>query len=124
MRLTDEEKSELNQLLHDVCVLRDGGKCLRCGSEKRLCASHIYPKGKYKKMEYDIDNVKTLCYACHIPFWHRTPIEAHAWIRTVMPMERLERLALMTQYINKKPIDYSAIKLQLEQLKKGYENNK
>ena len=110
-----ELKKEVKGLVHDVCLLRDGGKCLRCGSTEGLCASHIYPKGKYKKMEFVLENVKTLCFACHIPWWHKNPIEAKEWLEENIDPERLGRLKLMTQYINKKPIDFKMIKIYLEQ---------
>lgn len=115
MKLTKYEKSELKRLLHEVCVARDGNKCLRCGSTERLAASHIYPKGRYRKMEFDYDNVKTLCYRCHIHFFHKNPIEAHEWLEENIGKDRLDRLKLRSQYIDKKPTDYKLIKLDLEQ---------
>lgn len=53
---TAYEKRILEKLFHNAIHLRDGGKCRRCGTDSRLSASHIYPKGTYQKMRYDIDN--------------------------------------------------------------------
>lgn len=119
--LSKTQKEDLEKLLHQACVLRDGNKCLKCHKTKTLQASHIYPKGRYQKMRYVLDNVKTLCYACHMHFWHKNPIEANEWLRTVVSAERLEKLKLMSQYVDKTPFDYNLTKIFLEQKIQEYE---
>lgn len=71
---------------------RDGNKCLKCGRTENLQLSHIYPKGKYRKMEHDLLNLKILCYACHFHFWHKHPLEASEWLKSVLPSERIQYL--------------------------------
>lgn len=110
-----ELKKIVKGLLHDLCLLRDGGKCLRCGNTEGLCASHIYPKGKYKKMEFVLENVLTFCYVCHIPWFHKNPIEAKNWLDENIDPDRMAKLKLMTQTINKKPIDFKMLKIYFEQ---------
>lgn len=114
MKLTKHEIKTLRKLLHAVCITRDGGKCLKCGSTEKLCASHIYPKGTYRKMEYDYDNAVTFCYRCHIYWWHKNPVEAVEWLEKNIDKSRLDRLKLRSQVIDKKPMDYKLIKIDLE----------
>jgi len=82
MKLSKHEIRKLRTLLHDVCVARDNYVCLKCGNEVTLCASHIYPKGQYRK---------------------------------------LDRLKIMSLTIDKKPLDYKLIKIDLEQQLKKFE---
>lgn len=90
--MTKGQKSKLNKLLAEACRLRDGYKCLRCGKTSVLQTSHIYPKGKHRRLEYDLDNVKTLCSGCHLFWWHRSPVEAWEWLSTTISPARLQRL--------------------------------
>jgi len=120
-KLTPHQKKTLRQLQHDACLARDGNKCLRCPSKKRLAASHIYPKGMYRRLEYDPDNVKTLCYPCHIHFWHKNPIDAQIWLLTAVSAKRLERLRFMAHEDRSMwSMDYELTKLVLEQELKKY----
>lgn len=118
--MTKYQIKELRKLQHEATILRDGEKCLKCGNTKTLCASHIYPKGTHRKMEFDPDNTKTLCYRCHMHWWHKSPIEAWEWIRETLPKERLDRLKLRSQVIDKSIQDYNLLKLQFEQIIKKY----
>jgi len=113
-------KRELDSLLCEICFARDKHRCIRCGRTDALAPSHIYPKGKYKRMRWEINNVKTLCYSCHIHFWHKNPIEAHEWLETAIPKERLDKLKLQAMYVDKSPIDYKLIKIYLKNELKKY----
>ena len=112
--MTKHEKKTLTKLASQTCQARDGHECLRCSKTTTLCASHIYPKGMHRKMEYDLDNLKTLCYRCHMHFWHRNPIEAWEWLQKTLPKKRLDRLKLRSQVIDKTPLDYNLLKLYFE----------
>jgi 5-methylcytosine-specific restriction endonuclease McrA len=81
--MTKDQIKELRRLLREAMLARDKNTCQYCGSKTRVLAtSHIYPKGKYRKMEYDLDNVVALCnMPCHLGWWHKEPIEAGAWIK-------------------------------------------
>ena len=113
-------KRELMGLIREVVFLRDGAACLRCGRRERLQMSHIYPKGKYRKLELDVNNIKTLCAPCHLFWWHRNPIEAWEWLQTAIPAERLKRLKLAALDNSSYRLDIKLLKLELEQLKKRY----
>lgn len=62
-------------------------------------------------MEYDPDNVKALCFFCHIRWWHKNPIEAHEWLQEILPAKRLSRLKMMSQTTQK--IDLNLARLLL-----------
>ncbi len=118
--MTKHEKKVINGLLRQVIILRDGERCLKCSGTERLQMSHIYPKGKYRKMEFDEQNLKILCYGCHIHWWHKNPIEAHEWLEQTIEKKRLERLKLRARTIDKSTIDYKLLKLYLENIIKKY----
>lgn len=93
--MTRLERNKLKKLLHQLVVVRDK-KCLHCGAKKILHASHIFPKGRYKDVEWDPDNVKALCYRCHLHWWHKDPLEAGEWFKTTYPKwyKKLKRKAI------------------------------
>jgi 5-methylcytosine-specific restriction endonuclease McrA len=123
MPIDKKQKKELYALLHEIVKIRDGGKCLKCG-KAGFQLSHIYPKGRYKRMELEPDNIKALCFACHLGWWHKNPIEAHEWLETAIPKERLNRLRLMSMTQFKAPLDFKLLKLSLEQMLRKLEKRK
>ncbi len=121
--MTKHQRKTLTKLASKACIARDGHKCLRCGKTTTLCGSHIYPKGRYRKMEFDLDNLKTLCYACHIHWWHKNPVEANFWLTETIDKKRLERLRLRSQVNDGTPLDYKLLKIYLENELKKYEKS-
>ena len=107
--------------MHELVVVRDK-RCLKCGSMQRLQAAHIYPKGTYRKMEFDENNIICLCYRCHLHFWHKNPIEAHDWLIKTLPGDRLTILKMRSNYVDKTPQDYNLLKLYLTEEIKKYGN--
>lgn len=120
-RPTKHQKKVLNALLHQLVRLRDGEWCLRCKKIECLQLSHIYPKGRYRRLEFEPDNVKLLDNGCHIFWWHKNPIEAKEWLKTVVSAKRLQRLKAMTLSRDMWHFDYQLTKLYLEQEIKKYE---
>tara|TARA_R100001463_G_scaffold136315_1_gene201403 strand:+ start:109 stop:480 length:372 start_codon:yes stop_codon:yes gene_type:complete len=111
--MTKQQKSKLNKLVREYVILRDK-RCLRCGKTNNLHASHIYPKGKYRKMQFDVNNVKALCLGCHLYWWHKSPIEAKEWAEKTLGKRRLSRLKKQANTINKNKLDYKELKSELE----------
>ena len=111
--MTKAQKTNLNKLVREYVVLRDK-MCLRCGKKDNLHASHIYPKGKYRKMQFDVENVKALCLACHLYWWHKNPLEAASWLKKVISKARLNRLKKQANAINKNKLDYNQLKSELK----------
>lgn len=112
--MNKNEKAALYALLRELISLRDGEHCLRCGKRDRLQLSHIYPKGTHRRMEFEPDNLKFLCVGCHLFFWHKSPVEAWAWLESAIPKKRIDRLRLQASVINKSPFD---VKLHILWLK-------
>lgn len=46
-------------------LARDGNKCTKCGSEKKLQVHHKKSVGKYPELALNENNVITLCAKCH-----------------------------------------------------------
>ena len=119
MRLKGRAKTDLRGLLRQVCLARDRA-CLKCGRYDRLQTSHIYPKGRYRKMEWDHLNCIILCCQCHMHWWHKHPIEAADWIRSVLPASRMEYLKMRSLVNDSTPTDYKLIEIEYNQLLRKY----
>ena len=111
--MTKAQKTKLNKLVREYVVLRDK-VCLRCGKSDRLHASHIYPKGKFRKMQFNVDNVKALCLGCHLYWWHKHPIEAKVWAEKTLGKARLNRLKKEANSINKNKLDFKQLESELK----------
>ena len=81
---------ELDALLSKHVIERDKC-CVKCGSDKALQASHIFPKGRVPKLRFEPDNLMAMDTACHLYFWHRDPLAAMYWFTKRFP-GRYERL--------------------------------
>lgn len=46
-------------------LIRDGYKCVWCGSTENLEADHIKPKSVFPDLMYEVGNGRTLCNPCH-----------------------------------------------------------
>lgn len=103
---------ELDAIVRALVFDRDGNKCVRCPAEQYLAPSHVYPKGTFGNLRWELDNLKTLCLACH-RWWHMNPVEAADWWRKNWP-ERYEKLKL-ARHTAPKP----DIKKLLESLRPG-----
>ena len=111
--MTKAQKNKLNKLVREYVILRDK-VCLRCGKSDRLHASHIYPKGKFRKMQFDVENVKALCVGCHLYWWHKHPIEAKEWAESTLGKARLKRLKKQANTINKNKLDFKELETELK----------
>lgn len=109
----------LRSLLTKIVRARDKW-CLRCHTMNGLQAAHIYPKGKYRKMEFDPDNVIGLCWSCHMHWAHKDVRGFNKWLEETLPKERLKRLDQRAKYVCRSPIDLSLVKIDLENELKKY----
>ena len=111
--MTKAQRNKLNKLVREYVVKRDK-VCLRCGKPDRLHASHIYPKGKYRKMQFDVENVKALCVGCHLYWWHKHPIDAKEWAIKVLGRKRLNKLKKQANTVNKIKLDFKQLENELK----------
>lgn len=73
----------LDNLFSKIIRTRDG-KCLRCGKTEQLQCSHVVPR-TFISTRWNTENAITLCYACHIHWWHKNPLEAAEWFESKWP---------------------------------------
>jgi 5-methylcytosine-specific restriction endonuclease McrA len=90
------------------------GACPRCGNDRWLQCSHIYPVGKYPNSRYDPDNAIPLCMGCHIFWWHKNPIDARAWIETKIGAETLSRLEMRVKSASRPDPNATLLYLEAE----------
>ena len=115
--MTKTQRNKLKKLLHQLVVARDK-KCLRCGTTKRLNASHIYSKGSNPSIQWEPWNVKALCWACHLMWWHKSPLEAARWLKQAhldryKKAERLYKKANKIGKTKKTIYDYEKLERRL-----------
>lgn len=111
------QRNKLKKLLREAMLSRDEYTCCRAGEDScggPLHTSHIFPVGKFKKMEFEIENVATLCQRHHLYWWHKNPIEASDWIHNYLPEERMDNLYRLARRKEKVILDYDEIKTILE----------
>lgn len=86
------------------------GACARCGGKKGLQAMHIFPKGRYPHMRFDLDNGIPGCAGCHRLLTNDH--EAHRDLAsTYLGADRYERLRLLSISRAKADIDLTLIYL-------------
>ena len=81
-----------------VVKLRDHNTCQHCGvtmlSGKGAHTSHVLPKSTHGALRYVLDNLKCLCYHCHMNWWHKNPMEAAKWFEERFP-DRWKKIKAM-----------------------------
>lgn len=113
-RTVKQQKRDLEKLLREKCLKRDGYKCLWCGRCQRLQMSHIYPRGRFPWMTFNLENVCTLCIGCHLFKWHRSPIEAYDWFIKAFPIDKIKRLRIQSQLPKSKRPKFDYVKIEKE----------
>jgi hypothetical protein len=64
-------------------------------------------------MAWMMINIKTLCWNCHLNWWHKNPIEAVDWFKEKYP-DRYAELKEIAKDNNLPPLDHVKIKEYLE----------
>ena len=85
---------KLDRLAREIVLKRDNNTCQKCGKyveKQNAHISHVVPKSKGYALRWDLNNLKVLCFHCHINWWHKNPIEAAEWFQEKFP-ERAEYL--------------------------------
>lgn len=81
-------KKQCDKLVKDIVKIRDKYICQKCGkhtSGSDCHGSHVVPVSAGNKLAFDEQNLKVLCYHCHINWWHKHPLEAAAWFNATFP---------------------------------------
>ena len=105
-------RKEADKLASEVVRKRDG-RCLMCGATDNLQAHHfIITKGASTKHRWDLRNLITLCYPCHIHKVHSTA--SLKWIGI------LKKSALLNQICTESDIEEISNDIEPVKLSKGY----
>lgn len=79
---------ELITLAKQIAKKRDKNICQRCN---KVCSgsdchgSHIYPVSMGHALAWEVVNILTFCFHCHMNWWHKNPIEAGRWVEKRFP---------------------------------------
>lgn len=65
-------------------IRKRDGKCQRCGTIENLQCSHVLPR-TFISVRWNPENAITLCYRCHIYWWHKYPHDAVEWFDEKWP---------------------------------------
>lgn len=79
------------KMAKDIAKTRDKYICQKCWSNQNIHWSHIINEAKDHRLSTDEDNIKALCYNCHLNWRHKNPVEAWDWFKQKRPWRR-ERL--------------------------------
>jgi len=69
-------------LVKKVVYLRDKSMCQHCHKEvsgHNRHPNHVIPQSHGNILKYDIENIITMCFHCHMNWWHKNPLEAALW---------------------------------------------
>lgn len=77
---------ELDKLCSTLVIARDRA-CVRCGGTKGLMSAHVLPKGMYPRLRFELYNLMTMDYACHLGNrgWHKDPLGSREWFHSNYP---------------------------------------
>ena len=81
-------KDKLEKLVKDIVKKRDKNtcqKCLKVVKGSNCHASHVIPVSRDMRLAFDPENLKVLCYHCHINWWHKHPLESGIWYAGKFP---------------------------------------
>ena len=108
-------RKEADKLASEVVRLRDK-RCLMCGATENLQAHHfIVTKGSSTKHRWNLHNLLTLCYSCHIHKVHSTA--SLKWIGL------LKKSAILNQVCTEEDIDEISGDIEPMRLNKGLLEN-
>lgn len=93
-------KRELTNACSQYTKKKTKGKCEMCGKEG-INAHHIYSKGRFGAIRYDIDNLVWLCFDCHFNGAHGGNPDYFKWLLRYKRQEELDRIKAKGQAIKK-----------------------
>lgn len=117
-------QKEMHKLWRAVLIAQNGGRCeaagcggMRCGGP--LQAHHIYKKGTWGRLRYDLENGVVACRNHHLFWIEKAPaMEVGPWLERVCGAPRLLRLqvrAAASKGSKQPKMDLAAVRLYLEQ---------
>ena len=113
-----KQKKKTENAVKLYCKVRDNYICQHCGKvlKKNNChGSHVIPVSAGNQFRFDPVNIKTLCFHCHINWWHKNPVESGEWFKKKFP-ERHKYLFGKPRETVKFTVD------ELKEIEKKYKN--
>ena len=89
------------------------GSCANCGTKKGLQAMHLFPKGRYPHLRFELDNGAPGCPGCHRRMTNDHELHRQFCIR-YLGLEGYERLRLRSLSKAKLDMDLVILSLQRE----------
>ena len=74
--------------------------CLKCGKKDNLQCAHIFSRVNRSVRWFD-DNCVTLCYACHMFWAHKNPVEFTEFVKQFLGETRYQNLRTLAKSIKK-----------------------
>lgn len=109
--------------LFSLYIRKRDGHCLKCGATTNLQCSHLIRRENLAH-RWDPKAAFTLCYKCHICWWHKEPLDANMWIAENFPDMNLYYWD-HKEDVQTEAVDYEKLISQLERLlEKGTTNAK
>jgi len=98
-----------DRLFAELVKKRANYQCERCMSFKVPQCSHIIPRTVFS-LRFDTQNGVCLCKRCHLYWWHKNPMAAMEWIKTIRDIDYLE-----SRRHSQSKNDYKLIEIMLRQ---------
>lgn len=112
--MTQKERSrkikKLDKLFSQYIRNRDK-RCLRCGKKENLQCAHIFSR-RHFNTRWDEENAVTLCYACHLHWAHKEPVEFTEFVKKILG-NKFKNLELRHNLVVKNQ-DLEAIEIYLK----------
>jgi 5-methylcytosine-specific restriction endonuclease McrA len=78
----------LDKLAKEYAKERDNYVCQHCGvqcTKSNAHGSHVIPVSSGNRLRWDENNIKCLCFHCHMNWWHKNPTESGDWFKQKFP---------------------------------------
>jgi hypothetical protein len=98
---------------HLIYAKANDGRCAVCGTQKGLQAMHLFPKGRYPHLRFELDNGAPGCPGCHRRLTNDHEAHRDFCIR-YLGAEKYEALRLMS--ISRGKVDVALVILRLQKL--------
>ena len=126
-----KQLERLGALWGAIIRYRDKYVCRWCGKghtpgDSSYHASHIKPKSQGHAARFDLLNGKGLCFHCHMHKWHKDPIAANKFLKTIRSDEEIDYLESLTGMVKNYTLDdllemENNFKVELEKQKYEYD---
>lgn len=90
---------KLDSIVKEIVLLRDGGRCVQCGTTNRLTPGHVFSRVSYST-RWDLDNVYAQCASDNL----KHEYDAYPFLQVVstkLGVDGLERLH--RRYVTARP---------------------